>query len=288
MHERIKICVNFLYSADTEHSINSYTDKITNCYLLNKINKFIHYLNHNNIQHIQYAYFQQSKNEYSILFYSENIQEIVYIKEIVDIQDYTDEDLRVFAYFDMQKKIKYITSERRLNYKYYDFIWKTSLTSFIQPNSVIGEYVHEKVKNILMESKEIEEFCGLGGEMGMYSKLFLKFSKSTKTLTDSQSIYEDCQTNNVSSYLVDYKTVQLKDYFHSDRKKILIVNISRNGLKDLAYQLVDIIFDKIIYIGCSEKSVHRDMEIMKTKYDIIERIQKDNIFIIILNSLNSQ
>jgi len=246
---RIKICVNF--------DGKPYHDTITNPYLLNKINQFI---NHN--FKVKYAYFQKSNiyQEYGIII-SDGDYDTIYNK----IK--SDTELQVFGYYNEKKEIEYLTTETRIRNKYYNFDWKLSINGFVQPNPYIGQIIREIVDEMIIKDTEYT-FYGLGGESGMYSYKY-HFNKSF-CLTNSKAIYDDYKSNihDNQIQLIDYEKDQLKKYIENDNKKILLVNISRNGLRGLAKQIIEMNFDQIIYIGCCDKAVGHDIEILQKKYKI--------------------
>lgn len=263
-HYRIKICVNF--------NNQVYTDTITDKFLLSKIECFCKTLKN---EKVLYGYFQKSNynNHYSIVLVCSPDIEIVYLEEIY--HNILDDDLYVFGYQfkDQHNNITYLSKETKLDYNYYGFIWHVSPSSFIQVNLKASEYIHHLVQELIC--KDANHFCGLGGEMGIYAKAF---SKNFTCLTNSRDIYEDCILNlgNDNVNIVDYDMVNLNDYMHY-QDQILVINISRNGLRNLAEQIVKINFKQIIYIGCCDKAVSRDLDILLKRYSI-DKIYKINQF----------
>ena len=225
---RLKICVNF-------NGITTYDDDITDRFLKDKINLFI---KNYTLDNIKYAYFQKSNycNDYSI---------ILFLYKNFDMHVFHDHDLKVMGYYvinDYQnityQNITYLTTQTRLDYIYYNFHWKTSPLSFIQADKETGEWVHETVGEWLMSIQSSQEgICCIGGEMGIYMKLS---SLTNIGITDSESIYVDCLCNGIINIQkVDYKTVNLSEYFTNTNHKTLIINISRSGLKNLSYQVIN-------------------------------------------------
>lgn len=248
---RIKICI----STDKK----SYTDTITDLFLLEKINLFLK----SNLDKSMTVTFQKSNcsNDYGISLTSRNHC------NITDIQNILDKDLKVFCY-----NGKHFL-DNRIMYKYDDVIWYSSIDSFIQVNVAAGHYIHSLVKSFTDKYIDCNCIYGLGGECGIYTRCSNKYL----CLTNSKEIYEDCMYNGQKdTVLVNYDTVLLKDYF-VNKKSILVINISRNGLRGLAKQVVEIDFLGIIYIGCLDKSVERDIGILKERYNIVS-IQKINQF----------
>lgn len=254
---RIKICVNF--------DGKSYHDTITNPYLLRKINQFIGY----NFK-VKYAYFQKSNvsQEYGIVISNDGDYDAIHDK----IKD--DVELTVFGYQTVGE-IKYLTKDTKIKNKNYDFDWYVSIDGFVQPNPYVGTLIHNIVDKMIIKDTNYM-FYGLGGESGVYC--YQNKFKDSMCLTNSKSIYDDYNYNKKDQKicLIDYDKDQLNRFINNDDKKILLVNISRNGLRKLAYQVTKLHFDQIIYIGCCDKAVARDIEVLKDKYkskEIIKLVQ---------------
>jgi hypothetical protein len=264
-HYRLKICVSFQKKL-------FYTDVITNPYLLEKINNCLSFKRD---EKITYGYFQRSNytNDYSIILSCHIDTDPILIKKLYRYL-IGDNDLKVFGYFlgSNKNNITYLSKNKTLEYKYYDFIWHTSPNSFIQVNPGASKYIHETVEKLINPKCY---FCAIGGEMGVYVKAFEK--KKFKCLTNSRDIYNDCILNCQTEkgfYLVDYSRVDLKKYMRHENMS-LVVNISRSGLQNLADQIVNIPFKQIIYIACCDKTVIKDISILKQAYKIDQIIKID-------------
>lgn len=263
---------NYRLKIGFDTNIKPYTDTITDIFLLDKINIFLKLCDTN----ITYAVFQKSNysNDYGICITCSNNNKINDIYKAIN-----DTNLKVFCYIDNKSSdTVYLTDNKRIRYKYYNFDWYCSLDSFIQVNAKAGEYIHELVKKIICNNNKNNNYIyALGGESGVYSKGLL--AKEYLCLTNSKAIYEDCIYNGQKdTVLIDYDTVLLKDYIVI-KSSILIVNISRNGLRGLANQVIDkdMDFIKIVYIGCFDKAVMRDCNILGKNYKIVT-IEKINQF----------
>ena len=55
------------------------------------------------------------------------------------------------------------------------------------------------------------------------------------------------------------------------------MNISRHGLRNLSHQIVTMNFRQIIYIGCCDEAINKDIDVLKEKYSI-NKIKKINQF----------
>lgn len=279
---RLKICVNITFN---DNYIDHYIDTITDIYLLKKINKFLSFIKKiDNDMHIniKYCYFQKSNvsNEYGIIMAIAN--------SIINIIQYFDENLTVFGYFLLTdiSKIIYLTENTRLKNTYYGFDWHVSINSFIQVHPEISNIVHDTVKEWIIKDTK---YIGLGGEMSVYQKMLNDNNNNNNDIciTNSQEIYDDSILNNEKQkvYLVNYDKLIISDYITNTNEYILLINISRNGLKELAKQISELIFRQIIYIGCNHKAINRDITILKKSYKItnIKKIlQDDNNYIYVI------
>ena len=269
---RIKICVNFIVN---DKQIDSYNDLITDETLLNSINNFITILKEANANNdIMYGQFQKSNN-------SDNYGLIIYIKKDYSTQQINeiyqkleqDKDLCVFGYSIVNSNkntVKYLTEGTRITNKYYDFYWNVSINAFIQTNPDIGNIIHRIVDEWI---KKDTKYFGLGGETPVYIKKNKNKWKNI-CLTDSEAIYNDCKNNlqsDVTCFHVDYKTVKLTDYVKNSEEYTLIVNIGRAGLTDLTKQIINTEFRQIIYIGCCDDAVQRDINNLSGMYKVNQR-----------------
>ena len=262
---RLKICVNLC-------RISEYHDAITNLFLLKQINQFIKIIKGLTLT-IQYAYFQKSNftDEYGILFVPAVPNDFDQLYQKLKV----DNNLRVLGYKIQDNKVTYLTQNTRLPNYYYTFVWQISIDAFIQSHPEIHQHIHTLVDCWLIKDKKYT-YYGIGGESGIYYKDNIDKFETSLCLTNSEAIYNDyiCNMNDNRTMLVNYDNMELNVYMTA-KYKILVVNISRNGLKDLAKQIIELDFDQIIYIGCSYKAIEQDSNILIKKYKI-NRSQKLN------------
>lgn len=90
----------------------------------------------------------------------------------------------------------------------------------------------------------------------------MDYFQSHTCLTNSDAIYDDYKTNlsDKNIHLVDYDIIDLTNYILTPNNNMMLINISRNGLKNLATQINKLNFDRIIYIGCCDKAVNNDIK----------------------------
>ncbi len=275
---------------------NKYNDSFSDLYLIEKLNMFLDYLQKYNVTDF-YINLQKSNytDQYSITIIYEknkNIDKNIWY-EIYN--NYKDINLTVFCInYENMERI-YLTEKKSIINKYYNFNWNSNPNSFIQVNKNAELWIHDCVRRYYNCN---EWFYGLGGQMGIYSK-FLTSNNNEKdnnngkdntnnitnnntnnkyiNLTDCEYIYEDCLDNGQTNiFLVSYDKVELKSYF-KNKDSTLVINISKTGLKHLAKSVLDLECKQIIYIGCCEKYIARDLEILCNKYKI-ENMEKIDQF----------
>lgn len=185
--------------------------------------------------------------------------------------------------FDMFKVIgvneKVISKKTKLIESYHDIIWKRSFGAFFQINHSIGYHIHNYVLKQLKKCKGWS-YYGIGGEGGFYGYyLYDQFSSFT-FISNYQSIINDAtdacgklsESNDIIK-LVDYSNVKLNDYYSESKEgNLLLLNVSRRGIKDMSKQITKMDFDKIILIGCCEKYVRNDITNLSERY-LIEDVK---------------
>ena len=304
---RLKIGVSIKNIKDIKSNNNEYNDEYTDKFLIEKINCLAKiYLPSD----IYYAWFQKSNycNNYSIILLSKekirvsNESQLQFLYEwcktenvVLLLKTEVKTEVKTEANNDISEK--YISENKYIENKYYNFTWMSSPQSFIQINKNAELWIHDIVSRWYLTKSNL--FYGLGGQMGIYSKYFTsvhdcKQNKETQNketqnketqnkqntyinLTDSESIYNDCINNGqTNTFLINYNNVQLKKYF-TDSNSTLLINISKNGLKDLANDVLMLKCQQIIYIACSDISINRDLKILCPTYKI-ENMEKIDQF----------
>jgi hypothetical protein len=271
---RLKINVSFLdkYS----QFINEYKDNITNINLLKKINYVLNIIKKYNIK-IPSAIFQKSNYNdggCSIIFehdlHSKLFDELLLdtnIKVIYYMYDSTYLNYTNNLYIDYIHK----------DYKNKEFLWYTSPMAFFQSNPETSNQIHNIVCNAILQSN-CKNYYGLGGEMGLYANMFKNYFQSITCIAGYKSIQDEYFYNTGEScHLVDYYNLNLCKYVNTLCGNILLINISKNGLKNLAVQVLNLNIDDIIYIGCCEKYIKIDIDILNERYKI-NKVFKINQF----------
>lgn len=135
--------------------------------------------------------------------------------------------------------------------------------SFFQVYKYIRLNIYEYLKNTFRIT--LESLVCIGGEFYIYSQI-LKY-KSLKTYTDCNDLYRDALYNNpiFPVCFVDYNKDMLDLKTDNTENSLLILNVSRNGLKKKLLETISEWQGHIVYIGCKENIVMRDISILKDK-----------------------
>lgn len=215
-------------------------------------------------------------NNYGIIFFDKNTDNI--IRDINEILN--DNECR---YLEINKNI---IKNNLFEEVIFNITIKRNIKSFHQNDDSIRKIIYSHIFNEVKQTKFNNLVC-LGGEMYIYGKILEKIYNYGYFFSDTQSIIED-SINNISHNhkkieLIDYK----KDYlgpkinFTKNTNNILIINISKSGLKDkFSNEILDLEFTKIIYISCNLNSFNKDFLVLQNKYRIYKYIEfaKINIY----------
>lgn len=152
----------------------------------------------------------------------------------------------------------------RIRFHYFNFDYWVSPDSFTTVNPYTDSYIHKLLEKWILGSGIVD--C-LGGQMGIFLKRFKE--RAGIGLTNSEAIYNDAIFNGIDILAkVDYEAVNLKKYLKGD---ILIINISKKGLRGLVEEVKNIGYKQIIYFGCHKESVDRDISSLSPQYRIIQQ-----------------
>lgn len=274
-NKRYKICINF---HNNEKLVTSYIDTITHSDIINVANKIIDYIGTlDNSIIFNYMIIQRTFNtgQIGVKFVLRYLNNDPYylIKDIYShicnyvrvccyqwtIDNKSPKDDSITTYINIEQ-----SSTNNLLTDIYDGIyWSYSIDSFSQIYRESSEEIHKLVNKEIMKSTN---FIGIGGEMGYYAKANKDKFKNILLFTNSQSIYNDSLKEKQVCELVDYNIFELDNYYKDD--SVLLINISKNGLKRLAIQINKLNFKQIIYISCNSVSLSKDLGIM-TNYNTI-------------------
>ena len=292
---RIKICINFQKNGQF---IPSYDDKITDnriiClsnFILKKIDSGDHEkFNYMILQKVYHAdifgikiIFRYTIND--PFFMARDLYNRIKSKYTVNVFCYQFTKDNISPTY--ETPIYYITKDTRLCDVFDKTEWSYQIDSFVQSNYEEGQLVHNLVNTWM--NKNNYNYLGLGGETGYYGYHNRLFLKKIIFLTNSHYIYKDNIFNldrveNKEIYLVNYKNLYMKNYI-DDTNWILVINISKKGLEQLSEQILECNFKQIIYIGCCQKYVDKDISILASKYKIDKKMQigSNNSLIYLVN-----
>lgn len=262
-NKRYKICINF---HNNKKLVTSYTDTITHSDIINVANKIIDYIgtldtsimfNYMIIQRtfntgqigVKFVFRYLNDDPYDLI---KNIYSHICNYVIVCCYQWTTDNKSPKD----DDAIKSFTNSRLTDIS--DGVyWSYSIDSFSQIYKESSEEIHKIVNKEIIQSTN---FIGIGGEMGYYAKANRDKFKNISLFTNSQSIYNDSLNEKQICELVDYNIFELNNYYRDD--SVLLINISKNGLKRLTIQINKLHFKQIIYISCNPTSLSKDLKIM--------------------------
>lgn len=293
-NHRLKITLS-LSKTTTE-----YSDEITDISLLEKINKFISLNITQSLSDICNTIFQLNfeKTQSGICLNTTNIftnEQIQLIKTIFDIviinQTYHSEETMFSDTF-----------------VFLGIKWYYSIDSFVQCSCQLENEIHKVVQTYLNQTVGTNlQYFGLGGETGFYAKLSLQNKAFTSALcvTNNEIIYQDCKKNihqftkytlnkqiksdepyeprDILLKIVDYDTIQFKDHVSDFSNCVLLINMRKKGFTDQIKREVLLLFccgikfKKIIYVGCSSKTIAKDISFLNSCSYQITNIAKFKI-----------
>lgn len=148
--------------------------------------------------------------------------------------------------------------------------WSHRPESFIQPIPEVGRIVRETIGKWLIPGSD---YIGLGGESGYFGLKHADHLAKQILMTSSPDIFSDYVENhrgrNTTVWQIDYGTFDFTIFQEEiTSTSILLINISRTGLGKMMTSLLNRKFKQILYIGCSERYVWRDVEQLLSQYRI--------------------
>lgn len=187
-------------------------------------------------------------DNFGILFVSNdnNIHDLKYLYEQL-------KQFSVFGYM-LNDDIYYLSKNKVLVDIFDNSEYSYSIGSFTQTNKYSCDIIHDFINNNIIKNNC--NFLGIGGEMRYYAHHNKQFLNNIQLCTDNKYIYTDC--DHFKCDLVDYKILDIGTYYLDNT--ILLINISKKGLGHLAKQINNMMFEQILYIGCSQKYVEKDIQ----------------------------
>jgi hypothetical protein len=152
--------------------------------------------------------------------------------------------------------------------------YSISLSGFAQVSTELSNFAHNCVNKIISKIKIKYQYIGLGGESYYYFNNNKNHFSSGILYTNSSGVYEDNKTSKIynrdresKNNLVDYKELKLD----ITQQSFCMVNISRNGLRELAQEILNNPIFELVYIGCCEKSSNKDITKLQEKFYIVDK-----------------
>lgn len=231
--------------------------EIDNCLLLsNGINKIIPLLKNFNLCNITKIMIRETyyTKEIMIAFYGNITEEINNLKNTNVKSIYLNNEL----IFGNPYLIEIIDNKK----------YCIGVNSFFQVNTLCMEVLYKKIKE---EAKVFESlldlYCGTG-TIGIY------LSDNFKSVLGVEEIPSAIDDANNNSKINNLKNVSFKCLDVNNIKETnftcCVVDPPRSGLtKNVINKLFKINLEKIIYVSCNPLTLKRDLELLKTNYNII-------------------
>ena len=276
--------IRLILSPQTEE----YTDTISCAELLELINVFT--VTTQNVKYISVIYQKAfDSNECGII-----IGTVTPLNNITTIMQNINNRLKtcklvIFGICDMTStrskeftKVNYITKQQCFIDKFENITWLHSPVSFCQVTPHISTNVHICINNYLKKLNKYRYF-GIGGESYYYA-LNNNFEHVT-CITNCEAVHENNKYNIPKSS--KHELVLIDDYENDDlelkryagiEETVLVVNISKKGLRKLSAKIVNLNNIKhILYIGCDIRYIKKDMDVLLTRYKVVCNESIENI-----------
>lgn len=264
---RNKLVVNI------NEDITEYNDNITDIQLIETINKLIKLINIDNRKYFNYIELKKSftNNQIGVKYVMNKKYNDINILPIIDVH------ILCYQLNHGDNQIYYLTKNKYFKDIYENNVkWYHQITSFTQSSNYLILLIHKYVNQWIIKDKY--NFIGLGGESGYYALYNKEYFNNITLLSSHQSIIEDytynCQVF-AKIYKIDYNTFNFHEWQNLNDNNILLVNVSKNGLKNMINYVNN--FKQIIYIGCNDKN--KDLIILQNKYNIINSISSNGIYV---------
>ena len=159
------------------------------------------------------------------------------------------------------------------------------ISQYQRPFSFFQTYQEPRlaIYNYLQSIGPKENLMCIGGEFYMYSQIVPH--KTLKCLTDCPDLTFDALYNLAEFPIshVNYSSKDIGEYF-TEIPDLIIVNVSRTGLKSHMANIIKKMNREIIYIGCKESIVQRDLALLGSSKQLITYYNfSDYVFLFHLN-----
>ena len=152
-----------------------------------------------------------------------------------------------------------------------DYKFKISPDSFFQINTIQAKKLYDKVLEYLEPNNEsiLDLYCGTG-TIGIYVS---KYSKKVYGIEINKYAVEDAfinkEINNIDN--IDFICLDASDINIKEKFDKIIVDPPRSGLdKKTINYLLNSDSKRIVYVSCDPVTLSRDLELLSSKYNILE------------------
>ena len=174
------------------------------------------------------------------------------------------------------KGLEYVEEKFELDSSH-SIVQKQHPPTFFQSDQTIRLFIYNYINK---HYSHLDKIALFGGEFYLFSQLFTKSdSNNIICFTDSEDLYNDSLHNdlNLSVNLIDYNNCVLPLIPNTD---IIIIQVGPNGLKpNLLKQIIRLQTKHIIYIGCKEDIVDRDIRFFDTQVKFYENFDNYVFFV---------
>ena len=155
------------------------------------------------------------------------------------------------------------------------------ISQFQHPYSFFQSYKEPRlaIYNYMKSIESRENLVCFGGEFYMYSQIIPH--KTLKCFTDCPDLTADALYNSSMFPIshINYNSADLEENI-IENPDLIIVNVSRNGLKPRMASTINQMNSDIIYIGCKENIVQRDLAHLSNGRTLVEYLNfSNNVFL---------
>ena len=238
---------------------------IEKCYITDdKINKIISLLKKINLDNIKQIVIRVSKKDSMIVFYIKddikiNLDSFEDISTIITIKNKNQKILKGQGYI----------IEELLGLKFI-----ISPTSFFQVNNLgMTNLYNQILKYLNLKGNEqvLDLYCGTGSiglYLAKYCKNVLGIEINSEAIKDANKNKKINQIFNINFQIGDVSQILQKNNFNPD---VIIVDPPRAGLDTITLdKIMKLNPEKLIYVSCDPITLARDLNILKTRFDIKE------------------
>jgi 23S rRNA (uracil1939-C5)-methyltransferase len=154
------------------------------------------------------------------------------------------------------------------------FEFEISANSFFQTNTSGAEHLYETVKRYVGLSEHetaVDLYCGTGAiaiYIAEYAKNIIGMEIAAGAVADAEN---NCRINRISN--CRFILGDIKENLSEIKVKpdVMIIDPPRAGMhKDVVKQVLHMLPERIVYVSCNPASMARDLNMLKTAYEVLE------------------